>query len=657
MEIFVTQGLPQSHGDRKHVALAPLLALDDCVPSGRGWLALQLREQSPSQDAKQLAPQQVTQDKAAEKEKWLSLRDKSVLLDDYYGLLGLDDRDFVVTEEEVRAAHRAASMYCHPDKAPPAERVRYEERFKAIQSAFETLSDSGRKLLYDSSVPCPDAIPDEDEGKSSEFFNVYSPWFKRFAKYSIQKPVPELGDAKTPYLQVDEFYDFWFQFKSWRDFGFRAKHNLNEASGRDEKRWMQKENAKVAKQEKKVWVALISRLVSDAFKKDPRVLQRKADEEAAKAARKREKKEERERLETKKQEEEQKKQQAALNLQQEQQAKEAEERQQAKQERQALKKLRKKIRDLCVEVGVGSAEEVQLVLEHSDKTELELLSAGLSPAKSDVSKNQHAATARAAFGSALQAVQQKQQAQRQEVAERMAQEKFEKIKKQQQEAKKGEVWSLDEMSALAKAVAKFPGAVPSRWEKITQMINALCAEACGAERSVKEVIQRVKEWQLEQQKMGKEEAWQRYQQKNQERLAAVASGELPSAAEETVYKEAPPAAARTDTASGATKKKGSKKGAKKKAGKKTEKTTEEILEKTVVAAPSVAVVAPVVALVDPTAWTAEQQAAFELALKTTGKDVADRWGAIAAKVPGKSKADCVNRFKEIRAKILAQRKP
>lgn len=53
-------------------------------------------------------------------------------------------------------------------------------------------------------------------------------------------------------------------------------------------------------------------------------------------------------------------------------------------------------------------------------------------------------------------------------------------------------------------------------------------------------------------------------------------------------------------------------------------------------------------------WSAVQQQCLEQALRTTPKGP-ERWDQIASKVPGKTKRDCVKRFKDIRAKIMAQR--
>jgi hypothetical protein len=53
-------------------------------------------------------------------------------------------------------------------------------------------------------------------------------------------------------------------------------------------------------------------------------------------------------------------------------------------------------------------------------------------------------------------------------------------------------------------------------------------------------------------------------------------------------------------------------------------------------------------------WTSEQQSHFESALRSVPKDHPDRWSEIANLVKGKSKKDCIKRFKEIRAMLAKQ---
>lgn len=49
--------------------------------------------------------------------------------------------------------------------------------------------------------------------------------------------MPSLGDDNTPMSAIEKFYDFWFDFQSWRDFGVHDEHDLNEAECREERRY------------------------------------------------------------------------------------------------------------------------------------------------------------------------------------------------------------------------------------------------------------------------------------------------------------------------------------------------------------------------------------------------------------------------------------
>lgn len=49
--------------------------------------------------------------------------------------------------------------------------------------------------------------------------------------------------------------------------------------------------------------------------------------------------------------------------------------------------------------------------------------------------------------------------------------------------------------------------------------------------------------------------------------------------------------------------------------------------------------------INNTPWTAEEQKLLEQALKTYTTAVPDRWDKIAACLPGRSKKDCMKRYK------------
>ena len=50
-----------------------------------------------------------------------------------------------------------------------------------------------------------------------------------------------------------------------------------------------------------------------------------------------------------------------------------------------------------------------------------------------------------------------------------------------------------------------------------------------------------------------------------------------------------------------------------------------------------------------------QELALVKALKAVGKEVEDRWGGVAALVPGKTKAQCFKRFKELKEGFKAKK--
>ena len=65
---------------------------------------------------------------------------------------------------------------------------------------------------------------------------VFGPAFKRNSRWSVTQPVPDVGDEQTPYDKVDKFYDFWFSFKSWREFPHADEEDVEQAESREEKR-------------------------------------------------------------------------------------------------------------------------------------------------------------------------------------------------------------------------------------------------------------------------------------------------------------------------------------------------------------------------------------------------------------------------------------
>jgi molecular chaperone DnaJ len=70
------------------------------------------------------------------------------MAEDYYKLLGVPKN---ATEGELKAAYRKLAMKHHPDRNPGDKAS--EEKFKEINQAYETLSDSRKRQMYDQFGP------------------------------------------------------------------------------------------------------------------------------------------------------------------------------------------------------------------------------------------------------------------------------------------------------------------------------------------------------------------------------------------------------------------------------------------------------------------------------------------------------------------------
>mmetsp|Transcript_9171 Transcript_9171/g.8245 ORF Transcript_9171/g.8245 Transcript_9171/m.8245 type:complete len:600 (+) Transcript_9171:60-1859(+) len=81
-------------------------------------------------------------------------------LDDYYALLGIKQYEMNINQDGIKRAYRKVSLLMHPDKAPVEHRKQAEARYKLIQKAFDTLSDPYEKQKYDSQIEFDDSIPD-----------------------------------------------------------------------------------------------------------------------------------------------------------------------------------------------------------------------------------------------------------------------------------------------------------------------------------------------------------------------------------------------------------------------------------------------------------------------------------------------------------------
>jgi DnaJ family protein C protein 2 len=98
-----------------------------------------------------------------------------------------------------------------------------------------------------------------------------------------------LGDEKSSREHVENFYQFWFAFDSWRTFEYLDEEDTDKSGSREEKRWLDKKNIASRKKNKKEDIQRLNRLIEQAFALDPRIKEFKAQDKYEKDAKKREK--------------------------------------------------------------------------------------------------------------------------------------------------------------------------------------------------------------------------------------------------------------------------------------------------------------------------------------------------------------------------------
>lgn len=571
-----------------------------------------------------------------------SLSEKQLEKLDYYKVLHLPYEPSI-TADDVKKAYRKASLKYHPDKSGRGEE---DAVFLKVKLAFETLSTN--KLAYDSTeMPFDDSLPSENP---TDFFREYGPVFARNSHFDSKllprqnsngsgnrrksksnkkqqqqqrKGPPSIGDETTPIDEVHDFYDYWTHFESWRDFGLQAarkleaEDHLENAESRYEKRWYQKEIDREAKKLKQQEVARIATLVERAMAVDPRLVQerkRLAKEkdqklrEREQLALQKKKKEEEARLAEELREEEEKKRKSEEKFVREKEKKMLRKAKQAFKRcvGQALEELLEKeyaledqVDIICGELNRNALARFSDRLESKSASEVvvmvknraEDIRNGVVEDEDEngdvIDKDESATNGTAAHAPPTEGVAPTNG--HSETAKPSAKESAPATTTatSSSSTKTKIPFTKEELSALAKAVKKFPPGGANRWDAVANYINNLCRP---------------------ENPRSKEECIETFNQANKlaKPLRNGVTNNAPAAAPST-----PKASANDDDA------------------------------------------------VDdnPGAWSAEQDQQLQacLAKYPASIDKNERWSKIAEEVPGKSKKDCVKRFKTIRDALKAKK--
>ncbi|KZS96769.1 DnaJ-domain-containing protein [Sistotremastrum niveocremeum HHB9708] len=216
---------------------------------------------------------------------------------DHYTVLGLSALRYKATQDQIKIAHRKKVLKHHPDKkAGQAGDSNDDAFFKCIQKAHEVLSNPERRRQFDSVDPYFQILEDDLPTASSlskaspqEFFDAFREVFERESRFSIRQPVPLLGEIDDSKETVEAFYDFWYNFDSWRSFEYHDKEVNEGSDSRDDKRYTEKKNKSERARLKKEDNVRVRSIVDLALSVDPRIKRIKQEEKAAREAKKKNK--------------------------------------------------------------------------------------------------------------------------------------------------------------------------------------------------------------------------------------------------------------------------------------------------------------------------------------------------------------------------------
>lgn len=244
-------------------------------------------------------------------------------------MLGLSKYRFKATEDQIKRAHRKKVLKHHPDKKAASGAAEDDNFFKCIQKATEVLLNPTKRRQFDSVDEKADVEPPSKKDAQKNYLKAWGRVFKAESRFSKVQPVPQLGGDDATKEEVDTFYNFWYNFDSWRTFEYLDEDVPDDNENRDQKRHMERKNQNARKKRKADDNARLRKLLDECAAGDERIKRFKKEANAAKNKKRLDK----EAAEAKAKEDARLKKEA-----EEKAAKEAEEK--AKQDREANKKAK-----------------------------------------------------------------------------------------------------------------------------------------------------------------------------------------------------------------------------------------------------------------------------------------------------------------------------
>ncbi|KAF6151904.1 hypothetical protein GIB67_010478 [Kingdonia uniflora] len=562
---------------------------------------------------------------------------------DHYALLGLGHLRFLATEDQIKKSYRETALKHHPDKQASlllaeeteagklAKKDEIENHFKAIQEAYEILTDPVKRRVYDSTDEFDDEVP--TDCLPQDFFKVFGPAFMRNGRWSASQPVPSLGDDNTPIDDVDIFYDYWYSFKSWREFPHADDFDLEQAESRDHKRWMERQNAKLREKARKEEYARVRTLVDNAYKRDPRITKRKEEEKANKK-----KKKEAKFMARKLEEEE-----AARVAKEEQCRKEEEDKKAAEaastqkkvkeKEKKLLRKERSRLRTLSTSIVSKhlldlTEDDVETTCMSFNIDQLRGLCDELE-CKEGIEQAHILKDAKSA-GNSYKGVNQDEKVppkpeQNGSNGSIVANGKMKPDNPLKNYQKKEKPWVREEIELLRKAILKYPKGTSRRWEVVSDFI--------GTGRSVDEILKATKTVLL--QKPDSAKAFDSFLEKRKTAPAIVSPLTTREESEGVVIQTENPEPKSSKPFDSNQKPASSN---------ETQETPKSEVTSNGVSS-----------MAEQDLWSTIQERALVQALKTFPKEANQRWERVAAAVPGKTVNQCKKKLTSLKENFRSKK--
>jgi len=259
---------------------------------------------------------------------------------DHYAVLGLSKYRWKATDDQIKRAHRKKVLRHHPDKKAAAGESDTDSFFKCIQRANEILTDPVRRRQFDSVDEKADREPPskKEVQKPGAFYKKWGAVFASEGRFSNKQPVPGLGNDNSTKEEVEEFYDFFYNFDSWRTFEYLDEDVPDDNADRDHKRHIERKNNNARRKRKSEDIARLRKLVDDCLAGDERIARfRKAEK-----ANKNKKRDEAEALAKKQAEEKKAQKEAEEKRKQEEETKAKADKESNKKAKEAAKSAAKK---------------------------------------------------------------------------------------------------------------------------------------------------------------------------------------------------------------------------------------------------------------------------------------------------------------------------